>query len=829
MHYILNFIPFVSFYIRILAIKVYLCATFPYQKSTHKYSIMKRLFSLLVLCLTALMASAGNVHTPDGEDVAPMRRPIDAQHPMWLIHIDCWNYPDPQKIIDLVPEDIRPWVVFNLSLSASHSSETGEFTVSPDGYHICQSWIRVCAENRVWATIQPSSGGYNHFPENDLTIYEEFYQKYPNFIGWNFAEQFWGYNDELGPNRRTATFEQRMGLLTNLLKLAHKYGGYVIDSWCGVYWGASLNPVAMIKRFPDFKAQCQACPEHMIECEKFTSTYGFLDIESTCLGMWLSGYSGHYGQRYDQCGWEGHTEDTAYPTALGTMPMLSHVMFTGQDVVDGPELIWQQDFKEVNQTTVNGWRRRNWEHFPQFDNIPLDLFRKVIDGSVRILNRKEVIDRTKVVFIKNNTSGNDQEMYLSPVDLFKGLYQQESSNTNWLDQKTWTKTTGRYPAIPTVPDLNADSLAKTFEVKVNQTSWKTRWPSEISKRNEFYKLFPRQYTGNAFADHVENAWVIYNPFFTNQRATASIPAQYVSVSNIYFNLARYSTVLMREAADSLNVYFSNYNVHTSNALATDTLRLTGVSGEPTYTWKDRAKHVTSRISAQAVNDSVWQIIVKHNGPLDIAINCPGLYPKDKVATDPIALVAPEAPRQYIDTLQREAESMDWKSVQSMVTNGYYSSTRGYYGQGFCSLGTTIGAALRDTVNIPVAGPWYFTLRYKAPSGKPTGMYIALNGTKKSISLSKSANWSTVTIKLPSVKAGPQEFQILRPEAGSNDVVIDCFTLAPDSSLITTIDQVITDPLPSSSTDRIFDLMGREVSCMERGTLYIIDGKKRIIR
>ena len=36
------------------------------------------------------------------------RRPIDAQHPMWLIHIDVWNSADPQKIIDLIPADIKP-------------------------------------------------------------------------------------------------------------------------------------------------------------------------------------------------------------------------------------------------------------------------------------------------------------------------------------------------------------------------------------------------------------------------------------------------------------------------------------------------------------------------------------------------------------------------------------------------------------------------------------------------------------------------------------------------------------------------------------------------
>ena len=61
---------------------------------------------------------------------APLRRPISPQQPMWLIHIDTWNYADPQKIIDLIPPDIRPFVVMNISLSISHDTATGQFHVA---------------------------------------------------------------------------------------------------------------------------------------------------------------------------------------------------------------------------------------------------------------------------------------------------------------------------------------------------------------------------------------------------------------------------------------------------------------------------------------------------------------------------------------------------------------------------------------------------------------------------------------------------------------------------------------------------------------------------
>ena len=49
--------------------------------------------------------------------MAQQRRPIDSQHPLWMVHIDVWNSADPQKIIDLIPVDIKPSVGMYLSLS----------------------------------------------------------------------------------------------------------------------------------------------------------------------------------------------------------------------------------------------------------------------------------------------------------------------------------------------------------------------------------------------------------------------------------------------------------------------------------------------------------------------------------------------------------------------------------------------------------------------------------------------------------------------------------------------------------------------------------------
>ena len=71
---------------------------------------MKRLFFAVFLFLLSSTAVLQTVN-------AQQRRPVDHEHPLWLVHVDVWYAADPQKIIDLIPDDIKPYVCLNLSLS----------------------------------------------------------------------------------------------------------------------------------------------------------------------------------------------------------------------------------------------------------------------------------------------------------------------------------------------------------------------------------------------------------------------------------------------------------------------------------------------------------------------------------------------------------------------------------------------------------------------------------------------------------------------------------------------------------------------------------------
>ncbi len=752
----------------------------------------------ILLSLFAFIIALSPFINMEAGTQAPMRRPISPQQPMWLIHIDTWNYADPQKIIDLIPEDIRPYVVMNVSLSINHDETTGLWKTCEYGYETAKSWVRTCAENRMWVMVQPSSGGFSHFSDFDLSVYEEFFREYPNFLGINYCEQFWGFDDKW-----SVTYPQRLAHWAELMKVNQKYGGYLVVSFCGSFYGASLNPIAMMKRDANFANTCKQDPEHFILCEKYTSAYGFFDIESTCEGAYLSGFSGQYGIRFDQCGWVGNTTDEKFPVAAGALPTIEHLMLTGETVIDGPELIWQQCFRELSTaSTSDGFTRRRWERFPQFDNINIDIFRKILDGTIRIMSRKEVIDRTKVVIVNDVNSGNDQAKYSTPENLFDGLYKMDDDGT-YLNNKSYFKKSGRYPTIPTVYQLG-DSLANTFQVKVNKSAITNRWSSTTAKVNEFNKLFPQEYTGDIYAGRHENGWVVYNPYKTGKLAKGTIPFKFNTCENISLALSQYSSGVIKEFSDKLNIYLTNYdNLYTS--LKTDTIKIAGSKTEPTFTYKDRASHQKSTVKSTWA-DSIFTLIVTHNGPLDFTVNCAG-EAKDRLTTFKTAnLITPDAPGVYTGPRQYEAENFDYKYINRNFTSGVNSGVINYTGQGFMKFGTNASACIRDTITVPKAGTYHIKIKYSTTSGNVNHIQMFINNKFKLTPVftktSTADVWSVCTVKAD-FKAGLNILMFKASRSGSYEIMFDNVVIeSNESDLYTFQNDVASDSAGTPAAEQI---------------------------
>lgn len=683
----------------------------------------------------AVAASSSSVASSSASSVSSavstgMRRPLSPNQPMFMIHADTWNSADPQKIIDLIPADIRPYTVLIISMSIYHEGTNGnqcKWLQVENGIETARSWIKTAAENNIWAMVQPSSGGFTHFPDYgpnadlESTIYGELFRNYPNFLGINYAEQFWGFDTDCSPSPQA-----RWEHWANLLKLTNKYGGYLAVSFTGGFWGASINPMAMTKRSSIFESALKNYSKNFIIQEKFTMSYGFHDIESLSLGMYLSGFAGHYGIRTDRTGWKNADGSDKYPTAAGSPHLLEHLTFTGQTVFDGPELIWLDTIRSLSNTsTSDGYTTRRWELFPQFKNIQLDIYRKIIDGSLRILDRKEVIDRTKVVIVNDLNSGDDRARYATPETLFNGLYLLDDDGT-YMQQNSWYKKTGRYPAIPTVWKLN-DNLANSFQVQVNRSGYNARWPNITAKVNEFNSLFPQEYTGDIYAGRQENTWITYNPYKTNRTASGTVPFKYNTCTAMNLTYTQFTSGVVKEYANKLDFYLTNYDVE-NTALKTNTIRITGASTTPTFTFRDRGEHTASNVTSSWVN-GVFTLTVNHNGPLDISVNCSGSESGRLTSYKMASIQSPAAPPSYTGTLQYEAEHFDFRSIGGQVTNGINGAIRNYQGLGYLNFGTGAAASVRDQVSVTSAGAYRLQTRYSLAGTTISNIDIYVNGTK----------------------------------------------------------------------------------------------------
>jgi hypothetical protein len=705
--------------------------------------------------------------TPPPPATGALRRPISPSQPAWLVHIDTWNYADPQKIIDLIPADIRPFAIFNISLSINHDEVTGRFLVSEYGYEVAKSWLRTCAENQVWAIVQPSSGGFCHFPDVSAysqlenSVYEEFYRDYPNFLGFNYCEQFWGYDDKF-----SVSWLQRVAHWTHLLKMSNLYGGYLVVSFCGNQWSPNIDPIALVKRNPDFAQAARQYTENFILCEKYTTQGGFFNVESMCLGTYLSGFSGNYGIRFDQCGWTeetGQNGDIDFPPAAGALPVIEHVMLTGQTVIDGPELIWVQCFREGGTVNVgDGYSSRSWNCFPQFVNINIDMFRKILDGTIRIPTRREVIDRSKYVILQDVNSGSDDARYSAPANLYEGLYLRDDDGNLW-NNRCYFKKTGRYPTVPVAVELN-DAVAKSFAYQINQSNFDALWGDVKFKTGKFNSVFPEEYSGELYAGRLENGWVIYNGLAGVR--TADVPFKYNTCGGMNLAFDKYTVAVVKEFASQVSFYINNYGEGKPNK--TDVIKIYGCTSAPTHSFTPRAEG-TGTVSASFA-DGVYTLTVSHNGPLDLVVNCSGDATGRATDYTAASITAPASPPVYYGARQYEAECFDFKNVASRITKGDNQPVRNYTGQGYIIFGANAAAAVRDAISVVESGTYSLRIRYRSPSATVNNIDLYVNGVKTAnVNFPETDNdisvWNTVSISTQ-LQSGTNTFELKTTSAAS---------------------------------------------------------------
>ncbi|MBQ0073903.1 MAG: glycosyl hydrolase family 98 [Prevotella sp.] len=700
---------------------------------------MKRIllaFTMLLCCL--LMTTAQE------------RRPIDNKHPMWLIHVDVWNKADPQKIINLIPTEVRPYVVMNLSLSCGYDIARGVHRMPQNAILTYRSWATVCQQNGMWFTCQPASGGHTHIMDNDLETFEYFFQKYPNFLGWNFAEQFWGFSEV--NDKFSSSVHDRLLLFAKLIEMSHKYGGLLTVSFCGNIWSHPLNPVGMMRCCPELLEASKKYPENMLWLYKYTTSTCFYNNESVSFGPFVAGLAKNYGVRYDNCGWNGATSDLIgegkckYPTSAGIGTVMEQTCQNGGAVWDGPELIWTEDFQNLSDSKNSaGYTVRNWGRFPGFDNGWIDMFKRIIEGTMYIPSREEVVENTKVIIINDSKNSSHEEMFAAWNTLYDGLYKQtDPFNRNsgyWMDNYCYFKKTGRYRTIPITPMLN-DELAKTIPLQVKKSQRNTVWPTNTAKVNAFNNLYPQISDGDLFVSRFKNQLVTYTPYtYLNAKtsATATIPLLYNTCESLTLTWDKLSSGLVREYGDSLCFYLNNYRSDTV-LVRKDIIVVNGAKEKPTYTVR---KHGAINASCTATWDEAtgkYSLAVSHLGPVDICIKAVG-NATDR-STDvivPTPLEKPKQPEAYNGLVIHEAEDMDYINIKSCVTDpfNWYPNVYNHAGNGFVDMGTNKAGALKGTFKVKTRTYNIYGIRYTNP-GNATTVQLQVGTTIVDLPIEKTA-------------------------------------------------------------------------------------------
>ena len=710
---------------------------------------------------------------------AQQRRPIDSQHPLWMVHVDVWNSADPQKIIDLIPADIRPYVCMNLSLSCQYDKDLNMYRMPRCAVRTWKSWATVCQHNNMWFTCQPASGGHTHIQDYDLETFEYFFKAFPNFLGWNYAEQFWGFDE--GGDESSSTQTSRIALFAKLVEMHHNYGGVLTISFCGNIWSHPLNPMGMMKRNKNLLNACKAYPEACLWLYKYTTSSCFYNNESVTFGPFISGLATNYGVRYDNCGWNGaldgilgENHGKKYPGSAGIGTVMEQTCVNGGAVWDGPELIWTEDFQNLSNSTVDGYTRRNWGMFPNFKGIWLDMFRQVINGTMYIPTREEVVQKQKIVVINDKTSGSDEDKYAAWGNLYDGVYKQtdpfNKGNGQWMDNYCYFKKTGRYGTIPIVIALY-DSIAKTIPVQVKKSSYTSRWSTTTKKTNDFNAQYPEVSKGDLYVNRYRNRLVTYTPYsYLNKKKTAeaAIDLKYNTCDSLKLVYGKLSSGYIQEYADHIDFYLNNYRSD-STAQQIDEIAIVGAVEKPTYTLTKHSTGATGQnASATEAYDEathLYTLKVKHMGPVDVTINCAGANERSTEAAPAIekqALPTPKQPAAYAGRVIIEAENMDYKSLSKvdLTHSGWCApEMQEFAGMGYVQTGTSTSASLRHQLKLAQAGDYNIYVRY-CGSSKAGNITASVNGKGQTVAIEKVAKntWKKAVFQT-ALKAGTNDLKL----------------------------------------------------------------------
>ncbi|KKO53999.1 glycosyl hydrolase family 98 C-terminal domain-containing protein [Paenibacillus sp. DMB20] len=448
-----------------------------------------------------------------------MRVTVNNTHPLNMIG---FYYTDSSTLTQLwnsIPENQKPYSTI-LLIAENHLDNTD----------IVKNWITArldeCEANQMSCMVQAMNGETRESKAIPISWYEGLMQKYSSLKGFNAAEL---YNSTPWFGEAEGNHSQ---YVADLLNMVSQYGGLFVWSDTNIF---SPNGTMMdwIQNNPNLINAMRAHKDNFAFLYK--ESYTERSTESLGLGLFLADLAGNWGTSSDWWHWQlagygelfgGWNPSNGEWKQIFTYPESLYVMDMIRAASEGATIFKSEAgwYSTSNQGQLT----------PGYTRAALPFLNKIVDGSIHIPSRDEVLAKNKFAYVGRPAFSVP---YTSP---FSEIFM----------------STGQYGIIPLLPtNVNETELAN-FENT-----------STIPKDEAYFKsLYPEEtYSSNTFASRNGNTWYWMNSSENTDIYQSSKLKPVINPSTYFYIGANPHTyAIINESTDKFDIHLNNYRVDKSS-------------------------------------------------------------------------------------------------------------------------------------------------------------------------------------------------------------------------------------------------------------------------
>ncbi|CAH1192967.1 hypothetical protein PAECIP111891_00468 [Paenibacillus allorhizoplanae] len=553
-----------------------------------------------ILVLSFVFTSILSIGTSNQSQAATMRQVVDNTHPLYLIGYYYTDVGTVTQAWNSVPNNLKPYSA--VVLIAEHHI---------DNTDLVKNWITArlneCQANGITCMVQAMNGETRESMAIPISWFETLMQTYSKLIGFNAAELYnsTGWFGEADGNHSQ--------YVADLINMVSKYGGYFAWTDTNIF---TTNGTVLdwIQNNSNLITAMRNHKDNFIFMYKESFTDNATD--GLGLGLFLAGLAGNWGVSPDWWHWQLDGSGKVFGPASTNDPWKQ--IFSMPETMYGMDLVRTASEGATCFKFEGSWysTSNNGRTTPAFDHLVVPLLNKLVDGSIHIPTRQEVLNKNKFAYIGKSAWSVP---YMSD---YADLYMK----------------TGRYGIIPLLPtNVNATELAN-FE------------NTSTTPKDEAYfqNLYPEEtYSTNTFASRNGSTWYWMNSSENTDiyQSSKLIPKTNPS-TYFYIGSNPHTYAVITEKTDKFKVHLNNYRVNkdsiydgtawdqdainqyiyntysvnpNDDTLRTTRIRVNGkyngqkpvltITGDNGFTYTDQWNAATSE----------YTVTINHNGPVDLEI------------------------------------------------------------------------------------------------------------------------------------------------------------------------------------------------------------------